>query len=59
MAMNTDEFLTRRDLARMFKVTEPTIIRWEKEKKFPALRLGFRVRYRRVDIEQFLKACQN
>ena len=50
----TDELLTRKDLAQIFRVTEQTIVLWEKAKMFAALRLGTRVRYRRQDVDRFI-----
>ncbi len=58
MTTVSDELLTRKDLAHIFKVTPQTIVLWEKAKMFPALRLGTRVRYRRQDIEAFITKAQ-
>jgi excisionase family DNA binding protein len=58
MSTTRDEFFSRRDLMQIFKVSEPTIIRWEQAGKLPALRLGSRVRYRRVDVEAFITTAQ-
>lgn len=58
MVNNNDEFYSRRDLQQMFKVSEPTIIRWEHSGKLPAVRLGSRVRYRRADVDRFIGMAQ-
>ena len=58
MTAVSDELLTRKDLAQIFKVTEQTVVLWEKAKMFPALRLGSRVRYRRADVDGFITKAQ-
>ena len=59
MTTVADELLTRKDLAQIFKVSQQTVVRWEQVGRFPALRLGSRVRYRRQDVEAFItKAAQ-
>ena len=57
MTTITDELLTRADLQKLFKVSQPTIIRLEASGKLPAIRIGAgTVRYRRADIEAFLNS---
>jgi excisionase family DNA binding protein len=58
MTTVSDELLTRKDLAHIFRVTEQTIVLWEKRRMFPALRLGTRVRYRRQDVDRFITKAQ-
>ena len=40
-----EEIIDRKELAKRLNITEPTIIRWEKKKKIPAIRIGSSVRY--------------
>jgi excisionase family DNA binding protein len=55
--VNSD-FLTRRQVAAIFQVSQPTVIRWELAGRFPAVRLGAgSVRYRRADVEAFIQSC--
>ena len=50
------ELLTRPELADIFKVSLPTIHRWEKLGKLHAVRLGAgSVRYRREEVDAFLE----
>ena len=57
MSSNTDELLTRVDLARVFKLSTKTIDRnsrtpppgWP-----PVIRIGGAVRYRMADVRQYL-----
>ena len=58
MTTVSDALLTRADLAQIFRVTQQTIVLWEKAKMFPALRLGTRVRYRRQDVDAFITKAQ-
>jgi excisionase family DNA binding protein len=55
MSTITEEFLTRKDVAKLFQVSTLTVIRLEAAGKLPAVRLGAgTVRYRRSDIERFI-----
>lgn len=54
----TAEFLTRREVADIFRVSQHSIIRWERDGRLPAVRLGAgSVRYRRADVQAFLECC--
>lgn len=51
----TENLVTRQELAEQFKVTVPTIRRWEKQGKLLPVRLSAGVvRYRLSQVEQFL-----
>ena len=39
------EIIDRGELCKRLAITEPTVIRWEKKGKIPALRIGSNVRY--------------
>jgi len=39
------EIISRDELCKRLAITEPTVIRWEKKGKIPALRIGSNVRY--------------
>ena len=55
----TKELLTRKDIAELCQVSPLTVIRWEQDGKLPAIRLGAgSVRYKRADVQAFLKACK-
>ena len=40
-----EEIINRKELAERLDITEPTIIRWERKKKIPVIRIGSAVRY--------------
>lgn len=50
----TDELLTRADLMKLFKVSQPTVLRLEAAGKLQPIRIGSRVRFKRADVEAFL-----
>src|SRR5271163_1801462 len=39
------EIINRKELSKRLNITEQTIIRWEKKKKIPVIRIGSAVRY--------------
>jgi len=41
----TEEIIDRKELAKRLNITTPTIIRWEKKKKIPPMRVGSAIRY--------------
>lgn len=49
-----DEYLTRSEVAKMFKVDISTIANWQKSNKLKPLGIGNRVYFLRSDIEQSL-----
>jgi excisionase family DNA binding protein len=58
MSTVTTELLTRKQVAALFQVSTPTIIRLEDAGKLPALRLGAgSVRYKRSDVENFISSA--
>lgn len=40
-----EEIIDRKELAKRLNITTPTIIRWEKKKKIPVMRVGSAIRY--------------
>ncbi|MGD1076780.1 MAG: helix-turn-helix domain-containing protein [Candidatus Sulfotelmatobacter sp.] len=54
MSTITDELLTRADLMKLFKVSQPAILRLEAAGKLQPIRIGSRVRFKRADVEVFL-----
>ncbi len=50
-----DEYLSRKDVAKLFKVDISTIHNWCKSNKLKPLGIGSRVYFLRSDIEQSLK----
>jgi hypothetical protein len=55
MSTVTDELLTRKDVSRIFKVSIPSVIRWEAAGRLPAVRFGAgTVRYQRSAVEDLI-----
>ncbi|HSZ87365.1 MAG TPA: hypothetical protein VK787_15135 [Puia sp.] len=40
-----EEIINRKELSKRLDITEPTIIRWERKKKIPVMRIGSAIRY--------------
>ena len=55
MAELPQEFYTVKELAKLLRVTEMTIYRWVKHRELVAYQIGRVMRFRRDDIEAFLK----
>ncbi len=54
----TEQLLTRKQIAALFQVSEPTVIRLEHAGKLPALRFGAgSVRYKRADVLAYIESC--
>ncbi len=49
-----NELLTRKEVAKILKVSYPTLKRWCDKKLFPSYKIGHTVRYKESDIEQLL-----
>lgn len=49
-----EEYLSRKEVAAIFKVSLPTIHDWNKKKILNPLRVGNLIRYRRSDIDKAL-----
>ena len=49
-----DEFLTVKEIADRLKLNQQTVRNWIAEDKLPAVRIGRRVRVRRVDLDRVL-----
>lgn len=55
MTTTNTEFFTRKQIAELFQISIPTVLRWEKAGKLRALRLGSgSVRYCGSDVERFI-----
>jgi len=52
----TDDILTIREVADYLKVTERTLYRLAQEGKLPAFKVGGAWRFRRGDLEQWIKS---
>jgi len=50
--------LTRRDVCRMLQISLPTVLRFEKDGRLHALRVGRSVRYRKADVDEFVSTSQ-
>jgi excisionase family DNA binding protein len=54
----TNELLTRRDVANLFRCSIMSIIRLEAAGKLPAVRISAgSVRYRRTDVQSYIESC--
>ena len=49
-----DEFLTVKEIADRLKLNQQTVRNWIDQDKLPAVRIGRRVRVRRVDLDRVL-----
>ncbi len=49
-----DDYLTVADVAGLLKLNQQTVRNWIEQGKLPALRVGRRVRIKRVDLERLL-----
>jgi predicted site-specific integrase-resolvase len=59
MELIKGEFLTRADLCRLFKITLPTVLRWEKAGRLHPVHIGpGSVRHKRTDIETLIGTAQ-
>jgi predicted site-specific integrase-resolvase len=55
MTINDQEFFTRGELAKLFRVTQQTVIRWEAAGLLKSIHLGSgAVRYSRSEVTAFL-----
>lgn len=52
------EFYTTRELARLLQVAEMTIYRMVRRGELPCHNIGRAKRFRRSDVEAFLKRCR-
>lgn len=53
--MSDNEFLTIADVAKLLRVSKPTVRRAVQKQGLPALRLGDRVwRFKRADVEEWI-----
>ena len=50
-----DEYLTKSEIAKLLKVSEPTIDRWRKE-GMPSIKTKRKVLFKQTDVDQWLKA---
>lgn len=49
-----EEYLTKSEIAKLLRVSEPTIDRWRKE-GMPAIKTKRKVLFKQSDVEQWLK----
>ncbi|WP_050899193.1 helix-turn-helix domain-containing protein [Marinitoga piezophila] len=49
-----DEFLTKKEVAKLLKVSEVTIYRWSKQGILKPIKIGKKVLFKRADIEKLL-----
>ena len=48
------DLLTRKETASILGISLPTLHEWTKDSKIPAYRIGTRIRYKRIEVEQSL-----
>ena len=53
--MTPKEYLTRREVAEKLRVSYPTLKRWRDKNLISCYKIGFIVRYKLSEIEQFLE----
>ncbi|MBE0647540.1 MAG: helix-turn-helix domain-containing protein [Bacteroidales bacterium] len=53
---NSEDLLTRPEVATLLKISLVTLNSWTKQGKVPSYRIGSRVYYKRCEIEKSLKA---
>lgn len=53
-----DEFITRKEAAKILGISLPTLGKWTKEGRVPAFRISSRVRYKRHDVIDSLNAVK-
>lgn len=51
---STDGFFRMNDLVKLFKVSKPTLIEWNKTGKLPAVRIGHGIYYPKTEIDKML-----
>lgn len=56
---NENKYLSRREAAKMLKISLPTLNEWTKQGKIKAYRIGSRVLYKPEDIENSLTQAYN
>ncbi len=49
--------LTLEEVAEQLRCSKPAVYRWVQQKDLRATRVGSRLRFRAVDIEEFLNKC--
>lgn len=58
MENNTQEFISRKQLAAMLGVTQTAVYQWQRAGRLNPVRLGRRcVRYRRAEVEAMIAAA--
>lgn len=53
-----DEYITRKEAAKLLKISLPTLSEWSKSGIVKSYRIATRVRYKRKDVELALKAVK-
>jgi len=49
-----DEYLTRKEVMRLLKISESTSFRWQKKGILKPIKIGKKVLFKRADIEKLL-----
>lgn len=57
-ATRIHEFYTTSELAKLLRVTETTIYRMARRGELPYYAIGRSMRFRHVDVDDFLKRCR-
>lgn len=52
---HNNEFLTREEMAKLLRITLPTLDRYTRKGLIPSIRIGYRVIYRKDDVIQSIK----
>lgn len=52
----TDELLTAKDVAELFKISPDTVYTWRYQGKIPYVKINGAVRFRRSDMQQMIEA---
>lgn len=55
---DTDQLLTTKEAAMYLRVHEQTLYAWRRDGKIPAERLGYSLRFRKTDLDAWLKREQ-
>ena len=52
--MPDSTLMTVREVQELLRISRVSLLRWRREGRLPAARIGTKVRYRRADVEAFL-----
>lgn len=54
-----DEILTTKEAMKYLKITKPTILKYIRENKLRASKIGRNWRFYKSDIDRFMRECSN